>query len=359
MKNFSLNDPTQQVILPALAITERLIAKAITLETGHRSHAEIIAMPDLGLANNYIRMKGGFFTGMYVNWDSPIPFIPVDATVNSCGVSVFLLKEDISFLEFQSRVVSAKEKLKTSLYNWNYERGNHFISVCRLSNGQYCAVMHSSADEYKRSIVGNSLYPEPTVWYYDDIHTITSEDGNRFLRYLIGKDAERFISIATALENTNHNRMKAMADLIFGEIIKDELLYAPHYGMPSTNSIAIGCSWKKEASILLTVPGKDVYIVTPKKTPNDSKWLLPHGLGSIIDTPSISFDQMQLVINNQTMTSDRDISTLPGKGIRFSKNEKETYQYEIQKILKKCNASIELIAHPLFGLNKDGFNNYL
>lgn len=359
MKNYTLNDPTQQVILPALEITENLITKAITLETGQTGHAEIIAMPDLGFANNYLRMKGGFFTGMYVNWESPIPFIPVDATVNSCGVSVFLLKEDISFSEFQRRVLSAKEKLKNSSYNWNYERGNHFISIGQLSNGKICVVMHSSADEYKRSIADSSLYPEQTAWYYDNIHTIESDDGNRFLRYIVGKDAERFISIATSLEKTNHHRMKYMANLLFNDMIEDEVLYAPHYGMPTANSIAIGCSWKTDTSILLTIPGKDVYIVKPNKIINQPQWLLPHGLGSIADTPSVYFEKRHLMINDQTMTSDFDISTIPGKRIRFSENEKETYQSNVQQILKKCNATIELIVHPWFGINKDGFNKYI
>lgn len=355
MKNNTINDLTQLEILRSLEITENLIEKALIKENIHPPNVEIIAMPDLGLANNYIRMKGGFFTGMYASWESAIPFIPVDATVNSCGVSVFLLNTGISFSEFKSRVLSAKFKLKNSSYNWNYERGNHFISVCQLNNGLYCVIMHSSADEYKRSIPNKSLYPEESVWYYNNLHIVASDDGNRFLRYLTGKEAEYFSEIAVSLKDINHFRMKYMADLLFHDILDKELLYVPHYGMPTTNSIAIGCSWSKKYAVLLTAPGRDIYIVKSIHTNDNAQWLMPHGLGTIIDLPCISFKKKQLIINKQLISSDTDIANLSGKKIRFTDSNFEDYQHSLNQILKKCNATIELTARPLFSINKDGF----
>lgn len=359
MKNNTLNDRTQLEILPALEITEKLIEKAIHKETGYNGYAEITAMTDLGFSNNYMRMKGGFFTGMHFQWESSLPFVPVDATVNSCGVSVFVLNSDISYNEFVERIILAKEEIKNSEYNWNFERGNHFISLCQMDDNRCCVVMHASADEYKKTIIDNSLYPIPGVWYYNRIHHIESDDGNRFLRYLIGTEAERFISIAMSLEEKNHSRMRYMADAIFGNKIVNELLYVPHYGMPTNQSIAIGCSWKKEVAMLLTVPGRDLYLLTPSKQCMDDTWLTPHGLGAIVNSPCIQYNKKELYVNNKIMKSDNDIASLSGKRIRFSEKQNLEYQFHINQILTKCNASIWHKIHPLFSLNKNGFANII
>ena len=64
----------------------------------------IYAMPDLGIAQNGTRMLGGFYTGSCYSWDSDVPFIPVDATVNVCGTAVYRLKQKITPQEFQRRL---------------------------------------------------------------------------------------------------------------------------------------------------------------------------------------------------------------------------------------------------------------
>lgn len=89
MINYTLNDPTQQMLLPHLKITEELLSRVATKLSGQKKYAEITAMPDLGIAHNCTRMMGGFFTGARYVWDSTVPFVPVDATVNVCGTAVF------------------------------------------------------------------------------------------------------------------------------------------------------------------------------------------------------------------------------------------------------------------------------
>ena len=69
-KTFS--DNTQKAIMPHLKITEQLVSSALEKETGKECNVEITAMPDLGLANNSLRMRGGFFTGMFIEWLSLI-----------------------------------------------------------------------------------------------------------------------------------------------------------------------------------------------------------------------------------------------------------------------------------------------
>lgn len=356
MINHSLNDATQTAILPELKQTEKLITYAIKKETGQETDVEITAMPDLGLANNAIRMRGGFFTGMFVQWESRIPFIPVDSTINSCGVSVFSLRDEITQEQFIHCISQAKEQVGTMGYNWNFERGNHFISLCRLPHGQQCIVMHASADEYKKSIVDKSLYPVPGVWYYDKIKVVFSPDNrDRYLRYLAGTDAERFAKIAVGLESVNHSRMSSIADLAFGNFIKEELLFVPHYGMPSPSSVAIGCAWKSNHSILLTRPQEKIYIIRPSREHMPPVWLTPHGLGACIPSPKVSYSCGTLYINGVRIETDEDVRRLRGKGIRMLSANCGNGMSHIEHILGECGADIDTELTQIVSLSHDGF----
>ena len=70
----------------------------------------IYAMPDLGIAQNGTRMLGGFYTGSCYSWDSDVPFIPVDATVNVCGTAVYRLKH-------KNNATGVSKKIR-----WSYEK---------------------------------------------------------------------------------------------------------------------------------------------------------------------------------------------------------------------------------------------
>ena len=346
----TLRDQTQLTILPHLLETENLAARAICKETGADTGVQITAMPDLGLANNAIRMRGGFFTGMYMEWNSNVPFIPVDATVNSCGVSVYVLNQDIPIQEFPERIEEAKQKLASDGYNWNFERGNHFISICRMDDGKYCAVMHASADEYKRDLREFALYPDQKVWYHDRIKTVWNHDHSRYLRYLVGSSAERFIDIALGLEDINHRRMQDFADAIFGSILDTELIHVPHYGMPTASSVAIGCSWKANRSILLSLPGRDFCMI---ENSSDLQWLTPHGFGASIPNLAISYDHSGFCINGTYVFTDADVRCLDEKNIRLNGAGQDVVDRHIQKILDKCDAVISERFHPLLSINKD------
>lgn len=356
MINHSLNDATQAAILPELKRTEELIAYAIQKETGQEAAVEITAMPDLGLANNAIRMRGGFFTGMFAHWESRIPFIPVDSTVNSCGVSVFSLRDRITREYFVDRVGQAKKRIGDTGYHWNFERGNHFISLCSLPDGRQCVVMHASADEYKRSIKGKSLYPVPGVWYYDKIKVVSSSDaGGRYLRYLTGADAEHFAEIAVGLETVNRTRMSNIADLAFGDLIEEELLFVPHYGMPSPSSVAIGCAWKSDRSILLTRPREAMYIIRPVQKYTPLPWLTPHGFGACIPSARISYRHSALYINSVKIETDEDVRGLTGKGIRTLPAGHGDGASHVERILAECGAEVDTELRQIASLSYDGF----
>lgn len=369
MIDLTLQDHTQEAILPHLNVTEQLMACALEKENGHACNVEIAAMPDLGLANNSTRMRGGFYTGMFVKWDTDIPFVPIDATVNSCGVTVFLLNNIIEPQALFERIKEAKRKAEAVGYNWNFERGNHFITLCRDDFEKYYLVMHASADEYKKNIRGQALYPTDLVWYHDDIKVIFDNAKNRVLRYIVGKSADKFISVATGLEAINQNRMLYIADAIAGNDIKQELLYVPHYGMPSENSIAIGCSWKSQKSILLSVPGSDMYIVRnaddrvgdniDDNVGADKKnWLMPHGFGAQITNPVIVYQGGELYINRMRITCDEDVALLKEKEIRCAKSDTNQVHYHVDKILEAMSARITNRLHPIAMVNKDGFVVY-
>ena len=148
IKNFSLNDNTQKEILRHIEITARLLSKVGTKLSGNPKESIIYAMPDLGIAQNGTRMLGGFYTGACYTWNSNIPFVPVDTTVNVCGTAVYKLKRRITTQEFKKRLDDimktretyleyAKIRLQSQILNsidvndeskffWNYNVGNHF-----------------------------------------------------------------------------------------------------------------------------------------------------------------------------------------------------------------------------------------
>ncbi|MBO4675607.1 MAG: hypothetical protein J5601_05965, partial [Elusimicrobiaceae bacterium] len=89
MVNLTINDKTQESILEHLQKTEDLLSKVASKLSNKNKKANIYAMPDLGIAQNGTRMMGGFYTGACYTWDTDVPFIPVDATVNVCGTAVY------------------------------------------------------------------------------------------------------------------------------------------------------------------------------------------------------------------------------------------------------------------------------
>lgn len=359
MINRSLNDKTQLSILPHIQETENLITKAIRETNNGDGYAEITAMPDLGISSNAIRMNGGFFTGMYIKWESKIPFVPIDTTVNSCGVSVYTLNDSIGYHEFIKRIEYAKNNFHRYSFNWNFERGNHFIILGKTSIGKPCAVFHASADEYKQLNKDNALYPSDTVWYKDYIKAVESENG-RYLRYICGAAAEKFISIGKKLSSVNKKRMDTAAELIFGSMLEKQLLYTSHYGMPDDNSVAIGCSWSMDRYALLTSKGNNIYIVTPHHNAETSKYCLnPHGFGVELSEPQICYDKKgHLYINNTMIENESNVRALNGRSVRYSQHNKEKLIKHIKRIFTVCPGEINEIIYQLASVSADGIIDF-
>jgi hypothetical protein len=291
MIDLTIGDNTQQILKGHLEDTERLLRRACSVESGREGDANIVLLPDLGMPYNVARICGGFFTGAFYSWESDVPIIPIDATVNSCGVSIYRLNRDVRIEEFRARIKAARSKASESSYVWNFDKGNHFIicgtgSINQLGTGWF-AVLHSSAGEFKSQ--HNGLYPTRDNWYYHHIKTINSEIPGRYLRYLSGKSAEQFWDVASQLERFNKTRHRYFAEVLFGSGLIDEEVYnVQHYGMPTPHTISIGCQWIPSGGkwVLLTSRGEPIYVVAPNnggsnRTMIDDKvyGLYPHGLG--------------------------------------------------------------------------------
>lgn len=365
MKILTDPDETQRCLIPYLRQTENLLAKVATLVSGRDCDAEISVMPDLGLPHNVQRIHGGFLTGAHYSWESSVPLVPVDSTVNVCGVSVFRLGQPISSEdEFNKRIWLAKEAMaKETPYLWNYDNGNHFVTVAEVREpgslplGQYL-VLHASAAEFKRQF--NGLYPAPGNWFSQDVKVLDGDEG-RYLRYLSGTKAEDFYRTAQMLEGYQRERQRIFAELIAGPAgIAAEIISVPHYGMPDEGSVAIGCQWLSEAEpdyLILTRPGAPLYMVRATsggdnsvETSNGTRMLTPHGLGvRATSSFTLKVEQETLKIFGRNFSTE---SSLAGQGVIAIRDFDG--EATIKSHLQHCPGDITSTLYPIFSHYRQG-----
>lgn len=333
MIRLSAPDPTQAQIEPLLEVTEALICRALRATNHKACDAEIIALPDLGLPHNALRASGGFFTGAFYRWESEVPFVPVDATVNVCGVSMFRTDLEMSTQEeFDALIRRVRTRIaKETPYLWNFANGNHFVILTETDGGADLAagrylLLHASAAEFKQQY--NGLYPTRGNWYSDAVQVLEAADG-RYLRYISGEAADRFFGIAESLTAYQENRQWMIAQVVADEANAsvDQVLCRPHYGMPDRNSIAIGCQWLDPSAAsypLLTRPEMPIYMVQPdfrliQTVSLDGKLtgLAPHGLGvAARQGVEVAFRPEGISIGGHVYRAGTNISRSPSVAIR-------------------------------------------
>ena len=358
-------DTTQRAILPHLQRTENLLAAASSTESRHKEDAEIVVLPDLGLPHNVRRMHGGFYTGAFYQWSGDVPLVPVDATVNVCGVSVFRTTMDPTNLsEFMHEVGRARSRIEAeTAFSWNWASGNHFATLAEvrdsgvLPEGRYL-VLHASAAEFKKQY--NGLYPDPRNWYADSVKTIWGEDG-RYLRYLSGKKAEQFYKQAQMLIAYQRSRQRTCAELICGAAgIEEEIWSVPHYGMPDQNSVAIGCQWLDETNpdyLLLTRPEAPLYLVRAQaggpntvSTAYGRRLLTPHGLGvRAIAEAHIEDHKDHLSVGGQVLPLDASLEGHSTTSYR-SFNGMRT----VDASLEHCPGTVGAVLHQIYSHYRTG-----
>ena len=393
--NFSLNDNTQKEILKHLEITSKLLSKVGTELSGTQKESMIYAMPDLGIAQNGTRMLGGFYTGSCYSWDSDVPFIPVDATVNVCGTAVYRLKQKITPQEFQRRLDGVMKNRKIYLkyatthlpsqildsidleredkFYWNYNVENHFAILAEqngenseLPEGQYM-IVHASAIELKKDNLKYGLYPVEGNWYYDDIQTIYDDKENRYLRYIYGKKADQFSELANILQRINKDRNRYFCNAVLGELVGEEVINLSHYGMPTKNAICIGCQWEQDNFTLLTAPGNDIYLVHPDlsskntiKLKDKQITLTPHGCGVMLKNSSDTIEYLAdgILIGNKHFKNGESINIGNDVLVRTNGMYSEQVKQHIEKVLDTCPGTIYGQIHQLFARTKYGDFDY-
>ncbi len=259
--------------------------------------------------------------------------VPVDSTVNLCGVALYRISAEFgSNEEFQARVDQARSvwEAKTS-FLWNYAKGNHFIIYGELAEdgflpkGRYLA-LHASTAEFKAQY--NGLFPASDNWYADDIEVLHGARG-RYLRYLSGHRAESFYRIALMLEGYLQERHRFCAGLIVGESgLEEEIISLPHYGMPDQSSVAIGCQWMDPRAplyLLLTRPEHPLYLVQASagganevSTDCGPRLLTPHGLGveSVGRPPQLRYLDGEIEVTGRRFGLDQNLASDPMVSIR-------------------------------------------
>lgn len=356
-------DRIQKEIIEQLQVTEKLISKATTKLSGKRKTATLYAMPDLGISSNTIRMCGGFFTGMCATWESDVPFIPVDATVNVCGTAVYRLKNKISTKEFQNRIRKAYQQ--KSKYEWNYHKGNHFAILAKGDDthplqSHYYLIIHASAAEFKKGNMIEGLYPEAGNWFYSDIQTVWDDNSNRYLRYISGKQAEKFYKIAEMLLRYNRKRNYDFTVSVLGDLLEEEILNMPHYGMPNESTICIGSQWENKPYTLLTAPGKDIYFMEPSQVLHHHLSLSPHGLGVSLpeEMATVKLQANTMTLGNTLFHAGEKIAIDQNVQIRGRYENEEEILQRVNKIQVVCPGNIIGKFIQVAGYSKRGFEIY-
>lgn len=378
MINLTINDETQKNVMKQLEGTEKLLGKVASKLSNKKKNATIYAMPDLGIAQNGTRMMGGFFTGACYTWNSDIPFIPIDATINVCGTAVYKLNKNITNEEFISKlnkvmndrntyldfvnkylpsnVLKSIDVSDSSKFFWNYNKGNHFVIFAEsngdgeLEKGQYM-IVHASAIEFKKDNLQYGLYPVKDNWFYDDIQVEYDENHKRYIRYITGEKATRFYEIATFLKDFNKIRNRYFCQSVLGDLIESEIINISHYGMPTINSVCIGSQWEQTDYTLLTAPGNDIFLVHPnidKCNQNsvsiDEKnlTLTPHGCGVRMNNSNDNIEYFDggIRIGDNSYKIGESVNIGVDVSVRTSGMSNSELYNHISDILSKCPGQI-------------------
>jgi hypothetical protein len=207
--------------------------------------------------------------------------------------SIFWLDGDPGCAFTTERIEHLRRRInEDSSYEWNFDRGNHFIVTCRRdTDDQYALLLHSNEKEFKDQF--NGLCPTPNNWYEKSVRVFA---GERDVRLLVGDQAELFAQFAHMLQDFNILRHRFVATMLMGDRISITGEYHKHhYFMPTPTSAALGC--------YLCEPGEEVPVFSSVGRPiamfrpisgglnelrllaGGTRLIVPHGWGMSADRP--------------------------------------------------------------------------
>jgi hypothetical protein len=231
-------DHAQALLIPYLAQTQVLLSNALR-KLDPTADCQVVPAADLGIPYDVLRLAGGFATGCFVEWRCRTPVIPIDTTMNIDTSSLFWLDGDPGDAFSKERIESLRRRIEDdSSYEWNFDRGNHFIATCRSdTDDRYALLLHSNEKEFKDQF--NGLSPTPGNWYEKSVRVL---EGERSVRLLVGDQAELFAQLAQMLEDFNILRHRFVATMLMGDHVGITGEYHKHhYFMPTPTSAALGC----------------------------------------------------------------------------------------------------------------------
>lgn len=253
----------QRKVIKELECTERVLTKIATCVSNSEKKAEICVLPDVGNVDETISNQM-FYNGTLAYWETDVPFVPIEPTMNVSGISIYRINNALHPLQFMERVGKA---LRNKRYNWNYAAKDQLIALMSatgkecLQKGQYL-LLNMPINEYQQKNMQDGIIT-PGNWFYDKIKTSTDLISGKKLDYLEGKDAEKFYAIIKRLERYYIDRNDYFANLVLKEAYDKRVLLATNYGMPTLNSVAIGCYWHCKMYPLIVKPKNRVYLMYP------------------------------------------------------------------------------------------------
>ena len=305
-----LNDLTQKVLLPYIFETNNLINKAIHLYDDN-GFGTIIPTFDLGFTYNTARLAGGFTTGMLVDWQSKVPFVPIDMTIKECSVSIIELgtffQEHLNGFDGK-RIGNILDVLRKKGYSYNFKTGNHFITLCTDFNNNCYLVIHSGDDSYRDDSVG--VYPSDKVWYNSLIKTLYNDSHTRYIKYLVDEPAERFIEFALSNRNNVHMFHLEFANMLYSINCEEHFCNTyQHYGFHSEHTAVLGACLVPDNSVFPVLSNQGLPILLVRSTPdmwsveidNVRYSVFPHGWGQEIKNISrinVLDGKMQFILSN-------------------------------------------------------------
>lgn len=307
-----LNDDTQRVMIDYISRTNNLMEQVVHM-IDCNGEAGVIPSYDLGISYNTSRIAGGFTTGMIAWWECDFPFVPIDITIKECSGSVIKIShinEPYSLFR-NTRIETTIKKTLNDGYSFSFSNGNHFFALFEDTNDEMYLVIHCGDDSFRDEKKG--VYPSDSIWYKNEIKTFYDSD-YRYLKYLVGKPAEKFTDISIKRRDNIKLLHRTFAENFldgFAEI-KDFKVFQ-HYGFKNENIVLLGTGLieKNEQFPIFSKEGVPIIIVKPSekmwglKIDNTKYYIVPHGWGQVINRIngiSNSKDLKSLIISTKDNT---------------------------------------------------------